>query len=190
MTFAEHLIDIGACPEARDWAAGKTSTQAWEECPRADWLIWWAWRDQEAGANTLVDLMAATIAGPRMALRFVPEGENRPLAAIEAAERWAANPTEDNKKAARAAAWAARAAAWVAWTAAWAATEAARAAAWAATEAATEAAARAAAWAAAGAATEAAAWAATEAVEESHKALGAKIREILSQPWKEDQSIS
>lgn len=188
MTFAEHLIDIGACPEARDWAAGKTSTQAWEECPRADWLIWWAWRDQEAGANTLVDLMAATIAGPRMALRFVPEGENRPLAAIEAAERWAANPTEDNKKAARAAAWAAAEAA--AEAATWAATEAARAAAWAATEAATEAAARAAAWAAAGAATEAAAWAATEAVEESHKALGAKIREILSQPWKEDQSIS
>lgn len=148
MTFAEHLIEIGACHEARKWAAGKTAIQVWEECPRADWLIWWAWQDQAFGANTLVDLMAATTAGPRMALPFVPKGENRPLAAIKAAERWAANPTEENR---RAAARAAARAVGAVWAVAGAA-EAARAATWAA----------------------------------GHKKLCARIREILSPPWKED----
>jgi hypothetical protein len=70
-----------------------------------------------------------------MALRFVPEGENRPLAAIEAAEAWAANPTKEDQKAAA---------------------RAASAAIWAAS---------------------------SEAV--SHEELCAKIRKILSQPWKE-----
>jgi predicted S18 family serine protease len=77
-----------------------------------------------------------------MALRFVPEGENRPLAAIEAAEAWAANPTKEDQKAA---ARAASAAIWAASAAIWAAS--------------------------------------SEAV--SHEELCAKIRKILSQPWKE-----
>ncbi len=33
-------IDTPACDEAMEWATGLTVTQAWEQCPRADWLLW------------------------------------------------------------------------------------------------------------------------------------------------------
>ena len=78
-------------------------------------------------------------------------GDDRPRAAIEAAERWLADPSVENQAAVRAAAGAAGAAAEDAWVAARAAAGAAGDAAWAA---------RAAAWAAGDAA-----WAAGDAAE-------------------------
>ena len=38
----EHLASIHACDEARTWAGDRTPQQAWDESPRADWLLWWA----------------------------------------------------------------------------------------------------------------------------------------------------
>ena len=157
----EHLESLGACPEAREWAGARTATETWEQCERADWLLWWAAKTE---ANTHQQVVLAACACARRALRFVPEGEDRPRLAIEAAERWAAEPTKDNQ---RAAAWAAAEAAAAAWAAAEAAAWAAAAAAWAA---------RAAAWAA-----EAAAWAAAA----EHKELCVLIRAMLVLPWKE-----
>ena len=82
--FESYLRRIGACKEAREWAAGKTATKAWAECPRADWLLWWAAREQTE--RKLLVKVACLCA--RTALKYVPKGEDRPLKAIHTAERW------------------------------------------------------------------------------------------------------
>ncbi len=41
MTFKEKLIKIYACEEARNWVGDKTQSEAWEQCERGDWLLWW-----------------------------------------------------------------------------------------------------------------------------------------------------
>ena len=100
------LTELGACAEAVKWAGRKTPKKAWETCKRGDWLLWIA--DKLNVGRKLLVLAACACA--RTALKYVPAGEERPRLAIEAAERWADNPTEKNK----AAAWAAGDAAWAA----------------------------------------------------------------------------
>ena len=159
-----------ACPEAVAWVGTRDLVTAWRECERADWMLWFC--GIMAGTKNWptwqqVVLVMCTCA--RQALRFVPAGENRPLAAIEAAEVWAKMPTTE---AAEAAARAARAA-WAAWAAAGAAGAAGAArtarAGWAAWAA--EAAARAA-WA-----DGVADWAAGEAA--GHKILADLVRKLI-----------
>jgi hypothetical protein len=83
--FQQWLRRLDACPEGRKWAAERTAEQAWDECDRGDWLLWWAAR---AGAHRKV-LVAVCCRIARTALRFVPAGELwRPMGAIETAERW------------------------------------------------------------------------------------------------------
>jgi hypothetical protein len=45
------IAERGACFDARYWASslpeGITAQQAWDACPRADWLVWWL-RDADA----------------------------------------------------------------------------------------------------------------------------------------------
>ncbi len=103
----KHLHEIGACPEARRWAGDRTFEQAWSESLRADWLLWWAGR---CGVDRKL-LVQCACQCARRALRFAPEGELRPLRAIEAAEAWIANPCAETARAAGAAAAAAEAAA-------------------------------------------------------------------------------
>ena len=109
------LTKLGACTEAVKWAGRKTPKKAWETCKRGDWLLWIA--DKLNVDRKLLVLAACACA--RTALKYVPAGEERPRLAIEAAERWADNPTEKNKAAAaaRAAAWAAGDAGAAAWAA-------------------------------------------------------------------------
>lgn len=45
MTFRQYLKKSGACRKARAWARTRTSTEAWNECTRPDWLAWWVWRE-------------------------------------------------------------------------------------------------------------------------------------------------
>jgi hypothetical protein len=197
--FAQHLEDIGACADARIWAKGKTAQEAWDQCERADWLLWWVAQEKP---DSKQDLVRAACRIARLVLHLVPQSEDRPRLAIEAAEKWADEPTPENLErveAARAAAEAAEAAAaWEAEAAAAAraaearAAEAARAAAW---EAAAAAAARAAAAAAAAAAeaaeaaeaaaaraAEARAAEAARAADINSKAL-AIVRETFGCPW-------
>ena len=78
------LQQLGACLEAREWAGERTPEQAWHDCERGDWLLWLA-------ARLDIDrkpLVLAACACARLALPYVPAGEQRPLAAIETAERW------------------------------------------------------------------------------------------------------
>lgn len=152
-TAHEHLISLGACNEALEWASQYTTAQQiWDNCERADWLLWWAART-EANSHQQIVLVSCQCA--RRALKYVPEGEDRPRLAIEAAEAWATNPTEEAARAA------ARAAVWAAAQAAARTAEAAARAAEAA-----EAAAR-------------AAWAA------EHREMCKIVRGVLTIPWVE-----
>ena len=77
--------DRGACREARVWLATQSDPRAaWEACERADWMIWYA-RRRDVDPKAFVRIACDCA---RTALPFVPEGENRPRLAIEAAERW------------------------------------------------------------------------------------------------------
>lgn len=39
--FQRELAALGACDEARTWVAGQTREEAWQNCPRGDWLLWY-----------------------------------------------------------------------------------------------------------------------------------------------------
>jgi hypothetical protein len=176
------LKELNACIEAVKFCKGKDLKTAWNKCERADWLLWFICKLEIGTKKERIHVICDCAA---TALKYVPKGEDRPRLTIEAARKYADEPTQENleragavEAAAEAATWAATWAAEVATWAAGAATGAAEAAAWAATGAA-EAAARAAtgaAEAAARAATgavEAAAGAATGAVEAAAGAAGA-----------------
>ncbi len=96
--------DRGACAEARLWLNTQTDPRvAWEMCERPDWMIWYA-RCRNVERKVLVRIACDCA---RTALRFVPEGEDRPRLAIEAAERWTlGEATIDEVRAAAAAAYA------------------------------------------------------------------------------------
>jgi hypothetical protein len=127
-----------ACSEALAWLKTQDSPRAaWQTCERPDWMIWLAAR---RGVDRKV-LVRIACDCARTALRFVPEGEERPRLAIETTERWlVSEATTEQVRAAgqaadAAAAYAADAyayAAYAAYAAAYAAYAAADAAAYAA----------------------------------------------------------
>ena len=132
--------DHNACREARSWLTTQTDPHvAWETCERPDWMIWFA-RRRSVERKVLVRIACDCA---RTALRFVPEGEDRPRLAIEAAERWTRGEAtiDEVRVAAADVAYAADAAADVAYAAADAAADVADAAADAAANAAANAAA-------------------------------------------------
>jgi hypothetical protein len=148
MTQLQKVLEqLDACAMAVHWVGERTLEEAWNQCERGDWMLWFAGKI-EVDRKLLV---LAACGCARKALKNVPEGEERPRIAIEAAEAWCRGEAsiEDVRAAAdaaRAAAYAARAAADAADAAAYAARAAAYAA-YAAADAA-DAAARAAAYAA------------------------------------------
>ena len=86
MNLPDYLRSLGACTEAREWAAGySTLAEAWTACERADWLLWYAGRHGDVDRRLLV---RAACACARTALPHVPPGEDRPRLAIELAEAW------------------------------------------------------------------------------------------------------
>jgi hypothetical protein len=130
--FAADLRRLGACVEAIEWALEQPdAASAWAACERPDWLLWLAGRT----ATTEEHRKAIVLAGcacARTALKYIPEGEDRPRVAIETAEAWArGEATIAQVRAARDGAWAARGEFWRKWIDA-AAADAADAAAYAA----------------------------------------------------------
>src|SRR3990172_9331619 len=128
--WTDELVKMDACAEAVEWARTQPSlARAWRVCPRGDWMLWLAEkRHVDRKRLTWVACQCA-----RTALRYVPDGEARPLRCIEVTEAWTrGEATLDEVRAAGAAAWAAGAAG----AAAGAAGAAAGAAAWAARDAA------------------------------------------------------
>ena len=83
-TLKAKLQARNACKEGIAWLDDRELSQAWQECPRADWMIWYV-----APLIARQDLVILACSCARTALKFIPDGEKRPLAAIETAEKWA-----------------------------------------------------------------------------------------------------
>jgi len=126
--FSAYLKSLGACSVAVDWAKGKSLKTAWNTVNQADWMMWLLGKNVDAEgwpSRETVVLLSCAIA--RKVLKYVPEGEDRPRLAIEAAEKWAAGKeTLENVEDAAVSAYAAYSAA--AWTASYTASSASSAA--------------------------------------------------------------
>jgi hypothetical protein len=98
------LKSLNACEEAVEWVKTQpNAATAWRECQRGDWMLWLLGRlSGEPGSAKRKKLVLAACACARLALQYVPKGEDRPRLAIETAERWARNegPTMDDVRAA------------------------------------------------------------------------------------------
>ena len=80
------LVKVCACSDAILWAKqdGGTGKQLWARCNDASNLLWFA---EKIGADRKLLVLAGCDCA-RTALKFVPEGEERPRKAIEAAEAY------------------------------------------------------------------------------------------------------
>ena len=117
MKRIELLKMIGACHEGVEFCRKYRSLRsAWLACERGDWMLWYASR---VCGDDRRQLVLAACACARLALKHVPEGEDRPLKAIETAEAWCRSKAslEDVETAAYAASAAAYAAAYAAYAA-------------------------------------------------------------------------
>ena len=190
LTPAEFCAATNACSDGRDWALTQpTMADVWDNCPRADWLLWIADKLEHRPDDRTLRLFAVWCARNTPLADGRKTGDlltdPRSVKALGVAERHANGLATDKElAAARAAAagdaaWAAAAAAgdaawYAAGDAAWAAARDARAAAgdaaWAAAWAA-----RAAAWDAAWAA-----WDAADAAQAAH------FRTLIANPFKEE----
>ena len=166
------LRAMGACKEAVEWVKGKTFAEAWQQCERADWMLWLcgrmigtvAWPTRQEIVLVLCDL--AETALPFFERKYPKD--LRPRKSIEITRAWAqGKATIDQVREARAAADADAADAAAA-DAAYAAAYAAYAAAYAADAAAADAAAAAAAF--------------TAKKQEVLKEFANKVRERLKVP--------
>ena len=123
---------LNPCSEAMEWAEKYVDPQlAWNECPRAGWMLWLLGNAVDVDHRQLV---AAAIGCARLSLPFTTD--QRVSLALDCVEQWISKQaTLDDVRSAKAAAEkaaaeaAARAAAWTAMAAARAAMAAARAAA-------------------------------------------------------------
>jgi len=112
MKFADKLRKLEACEDAIEWVGDKSFKEAWNTCERADWMLWYI---AKAELGTKRERIHIVCDCAETSLKYVPEGEDGPRLAIEAARAYADNPTKTNLKkliAAESAAWYAANAAW------------------------------------------------------------------------------
>ena len=85
------LAGLDACADALAWATpyGTEWERALAECPDRRWMTWLSGALMRRGHLRREVLVLCACEYARTALRYVPAGETRPLAAIETAERWA-----------------------------------------------------------------------------------------------------
>ena len=103
--FANYLIKIGACKEAKKWQIGKDFKAVWENCHSAEWLTWLFDKAQLTTKHESV-LLAIGFAESVQHLTEEPTSK----ACLQAAKDWVENPNEENMLKA-----------YAAWAAAWAA---------------------------------------------------------------------
>ena len=75
---------MAACAEAVEWVGRRGLKTAWRDCPRGDWMLW-------LGGRLDIDrklLVLAACDCAETALKYVPEGEDRPAKAIQTARNW------------------------------------------------------------------------------------------------------
>jgi hypothetical protein len=89
--YIQKLTELNACCEAVEWSKQfDTSQEAWENCKRGDWMLWLVGKlSGGPGGDKRKKLVLAACQCARLSLKYVKEGEERPLKAIETAEGWA-----------------------------------------------------------------------------------------------------
>jgi hypothetical protein len=110
--FSALLVELNACYEAQEWAKDKSLAVVWKTCKRGDWLLWLCGKMADKPHwPTHKEVVLAACDCAELALKHVPEGENRPRKCIEVVRAWAAGTaTLDEVRTARRAAYAAYAA--------------------------------------------------------------------------------
>lgn len=97
-TPAEFLANKSPCREGLDFAIQfDTMADVWDACEQPGWMFWIIRRTTPLTKKQSVQ-MSVAFSEPR--LDCVPEGEDRPRNAIEAANKWLKDPTEENRIAA------------------------------------------------------------------------------------------
>jgi len=84
-------LTYSPCAEALTWLKTQPDAQtAWNKSERGDWMLYHAGKlAGEPGSDARHPLVLAACECARLVLPHVKAGENRPLIAIETAERWA-----------------------------------------------------------------------------------------------------
>ena len=84
------LKKLHPCPDAYEWAKEQPNPQsAWNTCEHGDWMLWLLGKLSKGPRSKSRKLLVLTACEcARLALKYVPEGEDRPRLAIETAERW------------------------------------------------------------------------------------------------------
>jgi len=86
--WIQKLKDLNACSEGIVAVSKYPSINAWwQDTDRADWMLWLIGKTTEGKDRKKLVIVACQCA--RLALPYVPANEERPLKAIEPAERWA-----------------------------------------------------------------------------------------------------
>ena len=79
--FAAKLKELNACQEAVDWIGEKDFGTSWNECERADWMLWLICEMEIGIKRERIHIICDCAA---IALKYVSKGENRPKEAIGA----------------------------------------------------------------------------------------------------------
>lgn len=88
-TMQEWLETHGACAQAVNWVGARSPEAAWNDCPYSSWLLWAAVR-VEVDESLFAEV---AVSAAKSVLHLIPEGERRPIRAVEGAEAWLKNPT-------------------------------------------------------------------------------------------------
>jgi len=100
MNHVDLLRRLDACDEAIEWYGDRDSEDAWRDCQHGDWMLWIA---SKIGVDRKRIVMASCDC-VEPALQFVPDGEDRPRAAIDTARAWCRGAATDEEVRAAAAA--------------------------------------------------------------------------------------
>ena len=87
------LTEMHACFEAVEWVGDMSLRQAWRRCKRGDWMLWLAVR---RGVDRK-EIVWVACQCARLALKHVPEGEERSRLAVETAEAWTRGEVSDQE---------------------------------------------------------------------------------------------
>jgi hypothetical protein len=90
MTLAKTLREMNACSDAVIWVKDRNLTTAWNECERADWMLWLCGRMVgKEGWPTRQKLVLAACDCAETAKQYWRKGDKRPANAIKTARAWA-----------------------------------------------------------------------------------------------------
>ena len=85
-----YLNELHACDEAIEWVESfPTLQKGWDKCERGDWMLWLLGKQSgKSGSQSRKKLVLTACKCARLALKYVPKNEKRPLKAIQTAEKW------------------------------------------------------------------------------------------------------